>query len=213
MNEYMIESYFDNISDEVEISVYEHLGGELEDLIDDNFYIEGANLDARAYFKQYKKEFKVLSKKLKNEVKSGNYNEAKQTLKECDEKLTEGITKVQDIDYDDIGSFIGSLALGFLPDIGRAIALSLIPCVGKYVASAYKCYQIFISIANSIKRTRDKGEDLTLANFNVYKNLIIEKLKEYKRSLKKYYAVLGNAEQGKTEPNKKAVNLKLKKSE
>ena len=216
MNEYMMESYFENISNEVEISVYEHLGGDLDELIDDSLYIEGANLDARAYFKEYKREFKILSKKLKNEVKACKYDDAKNTLKECDAKISEGIDKVMAIDYSNAGSFISGLYMYLLPDLGRNIAISLIPLVGLVTLGSVTLYETIIGTVNSIKRTKEKGGEVSLDNFNFYKNRVIEKMKEYKKSLKKYYTVLGAAEDGKVdgkEAKKKALSLKRNKSE
>ncbi len=206
-NQYMYEFYFDDISDTVELATYESLGGDIDDYLYEDFYTEGANLDARAYFKQYKREFKVLTKRLKQQVKSYNYDDARKTLKECDDKITEGIEKVQAIDYGDMGSFIFSLFSGFLPNLGRTMALSLIPFVGVGVAQAVSLYDKFFALVNSIKRTVEKGEEITLDNFNMYKNLLIQKMKNMKQSIKKYYAVLGTVEKadksGKLDKKKK----------
>ena len=193
MNEYMMESYFDNISDEVEISVYEHLGGDITDFLSDEVYIEGANLDTRKYYKQYKKDFKVLQRRLKKQVKERDYKNARKTLKECDKKITEGIKIVEDCgEYSTSGSFIFSLFTGFLPNFGRNIAISLIPLCGIGIVNALNLYDFIIGTVNSIKRSNKKGEGISLDNFNIYRNNLIEKMKRMKRSIKKYDHILSD---------------------
>lgn len=186
------ESVLDDISDEVEISVYEHFGGDITDFLSENVYTEGANLDTRKYFKQYKKDFKVLQRRLKKQVKEREYKEARKTLKECDKKLTEGIKKMIDCgEYADGGSFAFSIFAGALPNLGRNLALSLIPLCGMGIASALNLYDFIVSTVNSIKRTWKK-DGLSLDNFNTYRNILIEKMKTMKKSLKKYDRILND---------------------
>lgn len=157
------------------------------DFDSENFF-EGANLNTRSHFKEFKKEHHALMKKYKSEVKAGKYKEAIATLKILQKKNNEYSKKI----YDEIDT-VGSVAFGFFitgwfPFILRNIisyAALLIPPVGGAAKLAVKIDTIIKRVSVIIDDCKREKRNLETKDLNWYRNGIKVRMKEYNKIYEK----------------------------
>ena len=154
------------------------------DFDSENFF-EGANLESREHFKQFKKEHSVLMKKYKSEVKSGKYKEAIATLKTLKKKNDAYMKKI----YAEVDT-AGSIAFGFfltggfpflLRSIITALTALLIPIVGGLAGFAASIATLIERINVIIDDCKRENRGLTVEDANLYKNAIKVRMKEYNK--------------------------------
>ena len=183
--DYLFDELCESASDmfEDEFNVYEAAISDM-DFDSENFF-EGANLESREHFKQFKKEHSVLMKKYKSEVKSGKYKEAIATLKTLKKKNDAYMKKI----YAEVDT-AGSIAFGFfltggfpflLRSIITALTALLLPVVGGLAGFAANIATLIERINVIIDDCKRENRGLAIEDANMYKNAIKVRMKEYNK--------------------------------
>ena len=185
---------FNDIFDSVYLEAYDQLGGDIDDAFPDiDYFTEGANLDARKYFKQFKRQYKTDMKKLKKEVKDKKYDAAKKTLKNLQKSLKQTIAFIKSCD-----STTGSVIFGYfakwIPTAKRDFLICLIPYVGVPIKKILNMVEDIQGVLNSIRESDKKGEKISADNFNLYKNKLITRMQIFEKSLNKMETLIKTAE-------------------
>ena len=105
-----------------EYSLYENLyeNYDCADDLDINILSEGSNIEIIKIFKQYKAQYKVYIKEIKQCIKSGDNNTAKSKINECKSILDKMEKEIKSID-----SSIGSNICGFI----LSIIMTMVACI------------------------------------------------------------------------------------
>ena len=182
----MMDDRFEDLFESVYLEAYTSYGGDPEDAFDGeiDYFYEGANLDARAYFKEFRKEYKTDMKQIKSEMREGKYSSAKIHLKRLEKSVQKTKALIRSCD-----STTGSVVIGYfvhwVPTIKRDLLMSLIPFVGITAVAITRLVENIKGILDSIKETREKGESISIDNFNLYKNNLMNQMDTFLKAIKK----------------------------
>ena len=191
------EDAFDDVFDSVYLESYATYGGDIDSafpLID--YFGEGANLDAQKYYKQFRRDYKVNLKKIKELTKAKKYKEAKRYIKDTRKLIKETTNMVKSCDST-AGSFVFGLYTSWVPTFKRDLLLCLIPFVGIGIVQIMRIVEAIQGILNSINDSSKEGKPISIDNFNLYKNALLTRLNVFDKSLDKFEKLCDESEKVK----------------
>ena len=132
-------------------------------------------------------EFSFVAFGLERRIKyflQGKYSSAKIHLKRLEKSVQKTKALIRSCD-----STTGSVVIGYfvhwVPTIKRDLLMSLIPFVGITVVAITRLVENIKGILDSIKETREKGESISIDNFNLYKNNLMNQMDTFLKAIKK----------------------------
>ena len=144
----------------------------IEEDINDSYIREGTNLDIRAKYKSFKKEYKIKMKEIKDAIKKENYSIALKRAKELKDMLN-----IVEKSVNNEISTTGSVIFGFFTDWTvswlRTFALCFVPFIGAPLSAIWS----FIDSWGKPIKKNAKSEVLSKDDFNFYKNNVESRLK------------------------------------
>ena len=167
---------------------------------DDDMFLEGANLDIRKRFKQFKAEFKEHAKKTKNYIEDEKFKEAKAELDKMEDILKLAKKDIQKMDTT-IGSFIFGIFTSWTVNILRTILLCFVPIIGMTVANVANIYDEW----NKPVKKVFTGEDLSLDDFNFYKNKTLSRIDYMTAQIKSMRKTIDRKEKDKAKEVKESA--------
>ena len=150
---------------------------------------EGFNNDLKKQYKEDIKEIKRLMKSVKKDIKNGNnYEGAIHALDSMNEKIDKMIADIKAIKGDKAATVVGSLYRGYIGMVKMFVAGILtfpIGGIGSIVAAAEHSITDAFGMYSNITDKIKSGQELSIDDFNSYKNFIISGYKGYKDKIAK----------------------------
>lgn len=184
-NTIFIENVFEDFFESVYLDSYEFYGGDLDTALPEiNYFKEGANLDSRKIYKDFRRKFKLSVKRAKLSLKKGDAKEAKREIMNLKSILKQSENLIKSCD-----STTGSVVFGFffssIPNWKRSILLSLIPGVGLGISNMANFIDDVKGILDRIDDAKMEDRSLSIDDFNLYKNRLLTNLKRMDQVLDK----------------------------
>lgn len=141
---------------------------------------EGANMEMRRVFKAHIKSIKTNIKEMKKYMKANDHVSAAKSIAAAREELDIVNKKIDSLDASSVGSVVLGWLASDLPVMGRTLVACLVPFVGFFVGLTTLVKRINVIIDDSKKRGYTDTQD-----FNMYRNSIKLRLKEYSDILRR----------------------------
>lgn len=191
--------YIDSIPDEV-------VDESFSDETVDNYFSEGANLDARRFYKEFRKEYKITMKKAKKCIKQKNYSEAEKQIAKIEKSVKRATLMVKSCD-----STIGSAIIGYFTNFTitfkRDLLLCLIPLVGIGIQGIVNFVEKTIGIVNSIVDSTRNKQKINADNFNLYKNQLLTQLGYCENAIARTKSALKQIKRSEKKIKKESVDF------
>ena len=158
---------------------------------EEELFEEGANLEIRRRFKKYRGSIKKSCRKVAKLITQKQYDEAQSEIKNLKKMLDKVSKEVDAVDADSIGSLIFSFFTGDIMFIGRSLT-TCIPKVGPFIRLAVDIDRIIKRIKVIIEDVKKRGE-LDIEDFNLYRNGIKVRIKEYQSICDAYSKIIDEA--------------------
>lgn len=157
---------------------------------------EGANLDSRREFKDFKKKYSEMMKEAKKLVKENEFDKAISKLNEC-KKLVHSTYSKLEKEKGEVGSFLFGWLFGEIPFLLRNIisVILSIPTFGivGFVDNVAK----FIERINVVIKDVGKKDKVELDDFNFYRNALKVRITEYDKIVDKTISMIKESKKNK----------------
>lgn len=146
----------------------------------ESVYLEGANLDTRKEFKDFKKKYKEIMKEAKDLVKANKYDKSIKKLNEAKALVKKTYDKISDI-QGGVGSSVFGFFTGSFPFILRDLIVFLIAIPTFGLASVVDSITEIVERINVVMKDYQKKKVVEVDDINFYRNAIKVRLNEYEK--------------------------------
>ena len=216
------------------LEAYEYMES-FDDEDEDELTTEGANIESKKVYKEYRKKVKKCSKDYKKHLKNGEYDEARKDVQNMEKLLKDCESLIRST-----ASTTGSMVFGFIISLVKwyatSLLLMLVPIgvtfggafgikndiasqitvasggIGTGLGSVAVAVNTVRTIINQIVMIAEnvkKGESTTEDIANAYKNDLLTLVKKLQKSTKKLYKIIDTNESKEKKLNK-TYNKKIK---
>ena len=145
---------------------------------------EGANLESRRIFKEFKKKYKEMMKEAKTHIKSGEYDKAVKKLEEAKKYTHKTYDKILNEDTT-MGSFVFGFLVGNVPFLLRDLGMILLSIPTFGIAGYGNQIAKIVERINVVVKDWQKKEtkSVELEDVNFYKNALKVRMNEYDKMI------------------------------
>ena len=145
---------------------------------------EGANLESRRIFKEFKKKYKEMMKEAKTLIKSGEYDKAVKKLEEAKKYTHKTYDKILNEDTT-MGSFVFGFLVGNVPFLLRDLGMILLSIPTFGIAGYGNQIAKIVERINVVVKDWQKKEtkSVELEDVNFYKNALKVRMNEYDKMI------------------------------
>lgn len=193
MDNYLYELILESGEDEDMIEAFWN-----EDILDDDYFQEGANMESRKIYKGRMKFYKEILKSAKTHLKNKEFKDAKKDIKNAINVLEKAKKDIEELpDSDSVSSAVFGFFTYFVVFFGEHLVVFLIPIVG-YFASLGIGLKILIEQVQKIIKDIKKDK-FSADSINMYRTRLISALNGYIKYTKQFMIKIDEAEKAEKE--------------
>lgn len=152
-----------------------------DEILNDDTYMEGANLEIRAFLKELKKEYQKRFRDIKMSRAACDYEKALKAVNELKE-LTNKYIRAIELTKSTVGSFVFGLFTSFSVNFLRNLGLTLLSpftfCISGLVAKIMNLYEAY---GRPIGKLANHEDIHIVDDFNLYKNIVLSNANKIKK--------------------------------
>lgn len=153
-----------------------------DEMLEDDTYTEGANLEIRSYLKQLKKEYKMYMKEIKRARIANDYDRAVKSVEKLKE-ITDKYVKAIEITKSTTGSFIfgwfTSWTVNFLRNLGLSLLMPFTFAISGVVRTIFNFIETW---GRPLGKLAAHDDDFSIRDdFNKYKNVSLSGAKKIQK--------------------------------